>query len=122
MTRQGRGKPQRKRYLCLFTCLATRAVHLEMVYGLDVDSFLNALQRMRGVPDEIISDNGTNFVAANRELCESICKDPRVQSSISNLGIKWTFNLPYAPRFVGVFKIMIKTAKEQLQPYWAELM
>ena len=70
---QGRGRPRQKRYLCLFTCLASRAVHLEIAYGLDVDSFMNALNRMisrRGVPEEMISDNGTNFVAANKELCE----------------------------------------------------
>ena len=39
ITKQGRGKSRCKHYLCLFTCLATRAVHLEMAYGLDSDSF-----------------------------------------------------------------------------------
>lgn len=41
-TKQGRGKTDHKRYLCLFACLATRAVHLEVVYGLDTNTFLNA--------------------------------------------------------------------------------
>ena len=119
MTVQGRGKPRQKRHLCLFTCLASRAVHLEMAmaYGLDVDSFLNALNRMinrRGVPEEILSDNGTNFVAANKELCEIICKDPKVQANTTSKGIKWTFNPPYTPHFGGVFEIMIKSAKRAI--------
>ena len=45
-TIQSRGKSRCKHYLCLFTCLATRAVHLEMAYGLDTDSFLRAFYRM----------------------------------------------------------------------------
>ena len=95
---------QDKRDICLFTCLASRAVHLEMAYDLDVDCFLNALNRMinrRGVPEEIISDNGTNFVAANKELCELICKDQKIQTNTTSKGMKRIFNPPYAPHFGG---------------------
>ena len=56
ITIQGRGKRRQKRYLCLFTCLATMAVQLEIAYSLDTDSFLNALYRMtsrRGLIEEM---------------------------------------------------------------------
>ncbi len=75
LTKQGRGKTQMKRYLCLFTCLATRAVHLEMAYALDTDSFINAFTRMtarRGTPSFVLSDNGTNFVGAEKEICQKV--------------------------------------------------
>ena len=75
VTIQGRRSRRQKRYLCLFTCLATRAVHLEMAFGLDTDSFLIAFYRMvnrRGLPREMLSDNGTNFGAAERELCQLV--------------------------------------------------
>ena len=86
LTKQGRGKTRGKRYLCLFTCLTTRAVILEMSYSLDTDSFINAFTRMtsrRGTPTYVISDNGTNFVGAERELCELVdVTDEELHSAI----------------------------------------
>ncbi|XP_071118407.1 uncharacterized protein [Haliotis cracherodii] len=118
-TIQGRGKVRLKRYLCLFTCLGTRAVHLEMAYSLDTDAFLNEFFRMtnrRRLPTEVLSDNGTNFVGAVRELKDLLGKLDKdaIQKYTANRGIKWHFNPPSAPHFGGVFEILIKAAKKAI--------
>ena len=60
-----------KRCCCLFSCLTTRAVHIEVTQSLDTESCLAAVTRIiarLGYPKTIISDNGTNFVGAAKEL------------------------------------------------------
>ena len=118
-TKQGRGKVRQKRYLCLFTCLETRAVHLEMAYSLSTDAFLNAFYRMtarRGMPEVLVSDNGTNFVGAHNELKDLVnaLDAEKIQNQTSNHGVKWQFNPPYAPHFNGVHEIMAKAAKRAM--------
>lgn len=119
LTKQGRGKARFKRYLCLFACMNTRAVHLEMAYGLDTDSFLNAFYRMtsrRGFPVQVISDNGTNFVGAEKELRNLVnaLDKTKVQELTVNRGVVWKFNPPSAPHFNGVHEILIKAAKRAM--------
>lgn len=66
-----RGRSTVKKYGVLFTCLSERAIHIEVASSLDTDSFINALRRFiarRGQVLEFRSDNGTNFVGAEREL------------------------------------------------------
>ena len=113
-TIQGRGKARQKRYLCLFTCLLSRAVHLDLTHA-----FLNAFYRMvnrRGLPQEVVSDNGGNFAGAEKALCELAknLDEDKIQRSVANKGIKWHFNLPLAPHFGEVHEIMIKAAKRAI--------
>lgn len=62
-----------KAYICIFICLATKAVHIELVYDLTTDGFIAALKRFisrRGICLHMYSDNATNFVGANKN-CRS---------------------------------------------------
>ena len=116
-TVQGRRKPRQKGWLCLFTCLETRAVHLEMAWGLDTDTFLNAFTRFtsrRGVPKEVISDRGTNFVGAVGELKKLVSQLGRqkLESKTAELGVTWRFNPPGAPHFGGAHEVLVKAAKK----------
>jgi hypothetical protein len=71
--RRHRNRSKVKVYVAIFICLATRAVHIELVSDLTTEAFIAALRRFisrRGHCATILSDNGTNFVGANRELNE----------------------------------------------------
>ena len=62
------------------------------------------------------SDNGTNFVGAERELRELVKSLDQDQDRITQETnkyhlIDWKLNPPAAPHFGGVFKAMIKSAK-----------
>ena len=59
------------RYGVLFTCMASRAIHLKTASSLTKDSFLNAYRRFvcrRGPVQQLRSDQGINFVGAKNEL------------------------------------------------------
>ncbi|XP_055590387.1 uncharacterized protein LOC129742510 [Uranotaenia lowii] len=92
-----RGVKITKGYIAVFVCLSTRAVHVEGASDLSTNTFLSTLKRFisrRGYPVEICSDQGTNFVGADRALREfldhlqSNSKD--VSKFLSNIGIKWS--------------------------------
>ena len=66
-----------KRYGCIFTCLAIRAVHIEIAHDLSTDLFIQPVCRFvsrRGPPKELFSDNGTNFRGADVEIKQMLQK------------------------------------------------
>lgn len=107
-----------KRYRVIFTCLAIRAIHIEVAPSLDRDSFINALRRFiarRGQVKELRSDNGTNFIGAKREL--RTVNSETEQSQINDVlqkGIKWTFNPPTGSHHGGPWERLIRSVKKVL--------
>ena len=109
-----------KRYVLLVTCLATRAVHLEVAQSLDTDSFLMALRRFmarRGKPAKILSDNGTNFVGGERELREAVqsLDQERIADELSQSYIDWRFITPAASHMGGVWERLVSSVKRALR-------
>lgn len=72
-TRLKRNTKLIKCYMAIFICFATKAVHIELAADMTTEAFLNVFKRFisrRGYPSNIYSDNGLNFVGAERELNE----------------------------------------------------
>jgi hypothetical protein len=118
LVKQGRSTP--KRYVCLFTCLQTRAVHLEVAYSLDASSFVNCLQRFvcrRGRIKTIRCDNGTNFIGAERELREAVSNldQPQLREFLLNQEIEWIFNPPASSHMGGVWERLIRSTRQVLK-------
>ena len=104
-----------KPYGCLFTCLVTRAVHLEIVHSLETD--IMALRRMiarRGKLRNIYSDNGSR-AKRNLRKCLDGMDQAKISDTLSQDRIQWFFNPPSALHFGGVWERLVKSAKKALK-------
>ena len=113
-----------KAYMCIFVCLVTKAVHIELSVDLSTEAFVKCLKRFfsrRGMCKNLYCDNGTNFVGAKNELVEvnRMLKDSNFQNNVtdflSNISIDWHFIPPHAPNFGGVWESAVKSAKYHLK-------
>ena len=95
---------QKKTWICLYTCCVVRAVHLELVMDLTTPTFLRCFKCFigrRGLPKMMISDNRKTFKAAAKSIGD----------------VKWTFNIPKAPWWGGVFERLVRSVKRCLKKF-----
>ncbi|KAF2888395.1 hypothetical protein ILUMI_17778 [Ignelater luminosus] len=111
---------QKKSYLMLLTCAATRAVHLELVLDLSTESCIRAFRRFisrRGVPTTLFSDNAKTFKRASLEL--SKLYENLHNEEVSNFSTKhrigWKFIVERAAWWGGFWERLIKTVKDCLK-------
>nr|XP_034195313.1 uncharacterized protein LOC117611471 [Osmia lignaria] len=121
-TSPGRGHKSYKGYIALFICLSTRAIHLEAVSDLTSASFLAAFRRFisrRGRCATMLSDNGTVFHGADRELRNMFRGASafylNAAASLAAEGTDWSFIPPYAPHFGGLWEAGVRTVKHHLR-------
>lgn len=110
VTRKTRGgQANSKRWALLFTCLSTRAIHIEVIEELSSSSLTNALRRfivLRGSVKEIRSDRGTNFVGSVDHLdVNSInVEEGPVHNFLEDKQTVWIFNPPHSSHIGGIWE------------------
>ena len=95
-----------KSYICLFTCAATRNVHLELCPGMDAQSLIRLLNRFigrRGTFNMAVSDNFKTFIG--KELHEFL----------TSRGIKWKHILDKSPWWGAFYERLIRIVKDALK-------
>ena len=108
----------KKVWVCLFTCLSTRAMHLEVTDNLTTWGFLNAFRKFvarRNCPITIFSDQAKIFQLASStiELAWSkIIQDPEAFKYYTSQKITWKFNVPLAPWSGGYYERMVGLVKQ----------
>lgn len=111
-----------KRYGVLFTCLTSRAIHLETANSLDTSSFINILRRficIRGPIRHLRSDRGTNFIGAETELrkCLEERNENAIKCFLSGEGCDYfpfVKNFPSSSHMGGVWESQIRTVRNVL--------
>ncbi|XP_067933074.1 uncharacterized protein [Watersipora subatra] len=95
-----------KRYGLMVTCLANRAVHLEVLDDMSTTAFVNGIRNVIAICGpirKIWCDQGTNFVGAVQDLTEKGM-------------LEFKLNPPSASHMGGVWERMIRTTRNVLQP------
>lgn len=74
----------------------------------------------RGKPHHIYSDNGTNFVGANKAMQQEQAESRKTfndefYAEISEMGIQWYFNAPAWPSAGGLWEAAVKSLKHHLR-------
>ena len=112
-------------HICIFICLSTKAIHLEVTTAQSTEAFEAALQRFvarRGCPQHLYSDNGGGFVGAKNRYnrLQSLLKDQQGEDNIRHFlatqhKIIW-HNIPaFSPHMGGLWEAAVKSMKRHLR-------
>lgn len=109
------GRKELKKYGLIFTCMCSRAIHIEVLDDLTTDAFLNALRcfiAIRGSVRQLQSDQGTNFVGARNEFQELM--RGLTEERMKELGCSFVMNPPASSHMGGVWERQIRTIRSVL--------
>ena len=107
----------KKVYICLFTCMITRAIYLELAHDATAENFMLCFRRFSArmsVPKLMLSDNAHIFSKTAVDL-KIICNNEKVLNALNDLNVEWKFIPVNAPHFGGAWERMVGLTKNALK-------
>ena len=107
--------------VCLYTCLITRAVRLELMQDMSAYQFLLGFRRFiarHGKPNKVISDNASQFkLAADTvdKLWTDVLTKDDVLSHVAKENIQLKFIVELAPWMGGLYERLVGLVKRSLR-------
>ena len=125
-----RRRVKKKVWGVVFSCMASRAVHADLVEDLSTEGFLKTYQRftaLRGHPRRLWSDQGTNFVGAKPVLEDlyrflaSIDKEGvQRKAAVAGTNWAWEFSPADSPHRNGAAEAAVRVLKRLLSSIYEE--
>lgn len=109
-----------KAWIVLFVCMASRAIHLDVIVGLTIEEFMDAFGRFVARKRrciELWSHNRTTFVGTDNELRRVLNEwsETVPPNQLAKFGTNWRFITPGAPHQGGIWEAGVKSAKNHLK-------
>ena len=119
------GRSTVRRWLCIFVCMVTTAVRIEVAADLTTSSFMNVFRRFlcsTGFRTKFMrTDNGTNYVGANNLLkrevqmaLTTIQGSRDFKSKMDEWEVEWEFGTPEASHHGGIYERQIRNLRKAL--------
>ena len=108
-----------KIYGVIFNCITCRAVYVDVATDYSTEGFLMPFRRfvtIRGYPQKVTSDSGSQLIGASNELKEIIKGlDQQVLKEFgAEEGLEWCFTTPDGPWRNGCSESLIKSIKKAI--------
>ena len=108
---------EEKCYGLIFSCMTTRAIHLEMTSSLSADKTMLAMRRFisrRGCPGSVLSDNAKQFQLVKstvEQQWQVLAYDEKLSDFVTSRGIKWVHTTERAPWRGSIYERLIGSVK-----------
>ena len=112
-------RTKKKVWGCVFNCVTTRALHIDLTEDYGTDAILQTIRRftaIRGCPSEFRSDQGSQLMSAAKEIQELVAewKWEEIHDWCTDRRIRWTVVPAEGQHQNGLSESLVKSVKHSI--------